>query len=124
MELDQILQEMHLVATVPDLYPLLVELQVVPSLLELLSHENTDIAVAIIDLLQELTDVDILHESQDGADTLIDALLEQQVCALLVQNLERMDETIKEEADGVHNTLGTDILECIKITICIISVVT
>lgn len=106
MELDHILQEMHLVATVPDLYPLLVELQVIPSLLELLSHENTDIAVAVIDLLQELTDVDILHESQEGADTLIDSLLEQQICALLVQNLERMDETVKEEADGVHNTLG------------------
>lgn len=105
--MDQILQEMHLVATVPDLYPLLVELQVIPSLLELLSHENTDIAVAVIDLLQELTDVDILHESQEGADTLIDALLEQQVCALLVQNLDRLDENIKEEADGVHNTLGT-----------------
>ena len=26
--------------------------------------------------------------------------------ALLVQNLERMDETVKEDADGVHNTLG------------------
>ena len=27
--------------------------------------------------------------------------------ALLVQNLERLDEIVKEEADGVHNTLGT-----------------
>lgn len=26
--------------------------------------------------------------------------------ALLVQNLERLDESVKEEADGVHNTLG------------------
>jgi len=29
------------------------------------------------------------------------------VIALLVQNLERLDESVKEEADGVHNTLGT-----------------
>lgn len=106
VELHQIIQEMHLVSTVPDLYPLLVELQMIPSILELLSHENTDIAVGVIDLLQELTDVDILHESQEGADTLIDNLLEQQICALLVQNLDRLDETIKEEAEGVHNTLG------------------
>lgn len=55
---------------------------------------------------QELTDVDILHESEEGADSLIDALLSQQICALLVQNLERLDETVKEEAEGVHNTLG------------------
>lgn len=26
--------------------------------------------------------------------------------ALLVQNLERLDESVREEADGVHNTLG------------------
>lgn len=32
--------------------------------------------------------------------------LEGQVVALLVQNMERLDETVKEEADGVHNTLG------------------
>lgn len=50
--------------------------------------------------------MDILHESKEGADALIDALLDQQVCSLLVQNLERLDETIREEADGVHNTLG------------------
>ena len=25
---------------------------------------------------------------------------------MLVQNLERLDENVKEEADGVHNTLG------------------
>jgi len=37
---------------------------------------------------------------------LIDALLSKQICALLVQNLERMDESVKEEANGVHTTLG------------------
>lgn len=106
VELHETLQELHIVATNPDLYELVVELGAIPSLLELLSHENTDVAVGVVDLLQELTDVDILHESQEGADTLIDALLEQQVCALLVQNLERLDETVKEESDGVFNTLG------------------
>lgn len=106
IELHETLHELHIVATNPDLYQLMVELGAVPSLLELLSHENTDIAVGVVDLLQELTDVDILHESQEGADTLIDALLEQQVCALLVQNLERLDEAVKEESDGVFNTLG------------------
>lgn len=59
-----------------------------------------------IELLQELTDVDILHESEEGAEALTDSLLEHQVIALLVQNLERLDESVKEEADGVHNTLA------------------
>lgn len=56
--------------------------------------------------MQELTDVDILHESEEGAEAMTDALLEHQVLALLVQNLDRLDESVKEESDGVHNTLG------------------
>ncbi|EEB10316.1 conserved hypothetical protein [Pediculus humanus corporis] len=90
VELHEAIQELHVVATVPDLYPVLVQVNAINSLLELLSHENTDIAVA----------------SKEGADSLIDALLNQQVCALLVQNLERLDESVKEEAEGVHNTLA------------------
>lgn len=30
----------------------------------------------------------------------------------MVQNMERLDETVKEEADGVHNTLGTCVCVC------------
>lgn len=32
--------------------------------------------------------------------------LEGQVVAILVQSLDRLDESVKEESDGVHNTLG------------------
>ena len=52
VELHETIHEMHAVATVPDLYPIMVQLNSVPSLLELLSHENTDISVAVVDLLQ------------------------------------------------------------------------
>uniref|UniRef100_A0A8C9RXK8 Beta-catenin-like protein 1 n=1 Tax=Scleropages formosus TaxID=113540 RepID=A0A8C9RXK8_SCLFO len=107
LDLNDIIQEMHVIATMPDLYHLLVELNAVQSLLGLLSHENTDILFSkLVDLLQELTDIDTLHESEEGAEVLIDALLEGQVVALLVQNMERLDEQVKEEADGVYNTLA------------------
>ncbi|XP_075133549.1 beta-catenin-like protein 1 [Leptodactylus fuscus] len=106
LDLNDIIQEMHVIATIPDLYHLLVELNAVQSLLGLLGHENTDVCIAVVDLLQELTDIDTLHESEEGAQVLIDALVEGQVIALLVQNLERLDETVKEESDGVHNTLA------------------
>lgn len=105
LELHDVLQELHAVATNPELYPQMVELSVVPSLLELLAHENTDISVRVVDLLQELTEPDVYNEAPDEADSLIDALLNQQVFALLVQNLERMDETISDESSGVFNTL-------------------
>uniref|UniRef100_H2TR89 Beta-catenin-like protein 1 n=1 Tax=Takifugu rubripes TaxID=31033 RepID=H2TR89_TAKRU len=97
LDLNDIIQEMHVIATIPELYHLLVELHAVQSLLGLLT---------VVDLLQELTDIDTLHESEEGAEVLIDALLEGQVVALLVQNMERLDETVKEEGDGVHNTLA------------------
>uniref|UniRef100_A0A9J7Y187 Beta-catenin-like protein 1 n=1 Tax=Cyprinus carpio carpio TaxID=630221 RepID=A0A9J7Y187_CYPCA len=77
LDLNDIIQEMHVIATIPELYHLLVELNAVHSLLGLLSHDNTD----------------ILN-------------LEGQVVALMVQNMERLDETVKEEADGVYNTLA------------------
>lgn len=43
IELNEIIQEMHVIATVPELYHILVDLNTVQSLLQLLSHENTDI---------------------------------------------------------------------------------
>lgn len=106
LDLHDILQQLTVVSTVPDLYPLLVELHGISSLLELLSHQNTDISVGVVDLIQELSDIDILHESVDGSETLIEALRSQQISALLTSNLDRLDETVKEEADGVHNTLA------------------
>ena len=32
--------------------------------------------------------------------------MDGQLVALLIQNLERLDESVKEESDGVHYTLG------------------
>lgn len=54
IELHSVINELKVVATVPDLYPLLVELNAIPSLIELLAHQNTDIGVVVIDLLQEV----------------------------------------------------------------------
>ncbi|KAL7398717.1 hypothetical protein ABVT39_014069 [Epinephelus coioides] len=96
LDLNDIIQEMHVIATMPDLYHLLVELNAL----------EPHVAIAVVDLLQELTDIDTLHESEEGAEVLIDALLEGQVVALLVQNMERLDEQVKEEADGIYNTLA------------------
>merc|ERR1719391_405035 len=106
MELHDGLRELQNVSTVPHMYPIMVELNCVSTLLGLLSHDNTDIAVAAIDVIQELTDVDTLQESEEGAEALLQALFDNQVCSLLVTNLDRLDENVKEESDGVHNTLA------------------
>lgn len=106
LELNDEIQKLHVIATVPHLYHSIVDMNAVGTILGLLSHENSDISIAIIDLLQEMTDVDTLNESEEGATALIDALMDGQVIALLVQNLDRLDENVKEDSDGVHNTLG------------------
>uniref|UniRef100_A0A6Q2YZY2 Beta-catenin-like protein 1 n=1 Tax=Esox lucius TaxID=8010 RepID=A0A6Q2YZY2_ESOLU len=93
LDLNDIIQEMHVIATMPDLYHLLVELNAVHSLLGLLSHENTDI-------------LSINDFNSHTLDNLFHTTLEGQVVALLVQNMERLDEQVKEEADGVYNTLA------------------
>ncbi|XP_064086739.1 beta-catenin-like protein 1 [Macrobrachium nipponense] len=105
IDLNEAVEELHVVATAPELYPVLVELGTVKSLLSLLSHDNTDIAIATVDLLQEMTEVEELQEVE-GAESLVGALIEGQVVTILVHNLQRLDETQKLETDGVHNSLG------------------
>ncbi|KAK3865630.1 hypothetical protein Pcinc_028772 [Petrolisthes cinctipes] len=108
LELNEAVEELHVVATVPHLYPALVELGTVKSLLALLSHDNTDIAIAVVDLLQEMTEVDENEgqEGEDGHEALTAGLLEGQVVTIIVHNLQRLDEGQKAESDGVHNSLG------------------
>lgn len=56
-----------------------------------------------------MTDVDILHESEEGAEDLINAMAEAEAPALLLHNLTRLDEQVPDERDAVHNTLGMSI---------------
>lgn len=66
IDLHDSITKLQAIATVPDLYPLMISLNVMSSLLELLAHPNTDIVAAIVEILQEFTDVDVLHESTEG----------------------------------------------------------
>jgi beta-catenin-like protein 1 len=54
---------LQVIAGSPELYPELVRLGAVPSILALLSHENGDIAASVLELLRELTDADATEDS-------------------------------------------------------------
>jgi beta-catenin-like protein 1 len=105
IELFDTIQEMHVLSTQPELYHIIVNLNIIPTLLGLLSHENTDISCGVVSLLQELSDLDDVQELNE-VSLLLEALINGQVIALLVTNMERLDETVKEEAEGVYNSLG------------------
>ncbi|XP_065887853.1 beta-catenin-like protein 1 [Dysidea avara] len=106
VDLHEEIEKLHVLATVPELYPTLVDMNCLHTTIGLLNHENSDIVIAVVSLLQELTDIDQLEESEEGAESLMAALLEQQIVALLVQVLEKLDEKVREEAEGVHNVLA------------------
>lgn len=106
LELNDVIQEMHVLSTRPDLYPILFDSNCIQLLLGLLSHENIDICSAVVSLLQELTDLESSTDEQEQVKSLIDMLCDQQIFSLLVSNLERFDEKNKDEAEAVHNALA------------------
>ncbi|CAH8539278.1 unnamed protein product [Schistosoma turkestanicum] len=108
LELQETLEEMQVLAANPELYPLLAEQQrPISLLLGLLAHENTDISLSVIDLLHELLESNCLQEAGlNKVNPLLEVLFSGQLIQSIIQNISRLDETKKDEADGVHKTLG------------------
>ncbi|ONI14856.1 hypothetical protein PRUPE_3G013000 [Prunus persica] len=107
VELHEDLQKLKLLAGAPDLYPDLVSLNTVPSILNLLGHDNTDIAIDVVQLLQELTDDEVFDENDEAVGVLVDALVDNNVLELLVQNLQRLNDSDPDESAAVYGTLAT-----------------
>ncbi|KAJ3215401.1 hypothetical protein HDU67_000446 [Dinochytrium kinnereticum] len=111
-DLDDEINNLSKVSSAPQLYQHLVTLGAISSITSLMSHENTDIAIAAINLVNELTDEDMVSEAQDdeeeGLKALVASLIENQILELLVQNLERFNEASDETDDkqGVFSSLG------------------
>mmetsp|Transcript_23593 Transcript_23593/g.69028 ORF Transcript_23593/g.69028 Transcript_23593/m.69028 type:complete len:651 (-) Transcript_23593:125-2077(-) len=117
--LDSEIKQLFAVAAAPELFPDFVKLGAVTSLLGLLSHENTDISIGVIALLNELTDPETAEEAEEAVDTLVSALVEDQGLELLVQNLSRLDESTGDDAEGIQNTLAIiENLSDIRPSIC------
>lgn len=106
-DLDADLKALSILGEHPELYPDLVRLGTVASLVGLLAHENTDIAIGAVEIIGELTDEDVAAEEEQW-DALVDALLEADLLGLLVSNLQRLNEDGEDEIDreGVYRALG------------------
>ncbi|KAJ6766757.1 BETA-CATENIN-LIKE PROTEIN 1 [Salix purpurea] len=112
IDLHNELQKLKILSSAPELYPDLITLNSIPSILSLLSHENTDIAIDVIQLLQDLTDEDVVEMSNENEEesmkVLVNTLIENNVLELLVQNLQRLsDSDDQDEMAAVYNTLAT-----------------
>jgi beta-catenin-like protein 1 len=77
-DLDEEIKKLLTLTQAPLHYRELVNLNSIPSLLSLLSHENTDIALDTIELIKELTDEDVGTgvdvEDDDEADAIQESI--------------------------------------------------
>lgn len=104
-DLDAELKALSILSQHTDLYEEFAKLGCVASLVSLLSHENTDIAIDAIEMIDELTDEDVEAE-QEQWDYLVDALLEADLLNLLYENISRFNEEIESDRAGMYHVLG------------------
>ncbi|TRM67789.1 Catenin-beta-like protein [Schizophyllum amplum] len=122
-DLDGALKALLPLAQAPALaYPELVRSGTLEVLIGLLSHENVDIAIDVVEVLHELTDEDVgeavdedeEEEEEEGGTTrseralkeLINALVQHSVMELLVDNMKRLNEAEESDRQGVYHILG------------------
>lgn len=121
-DLDADIKALSILSEHPNLYEEFVRLGCVSSLVSLLSHENTDIAIDAIEIINELTDEDVEAE-QAQWDALVDAMvswqenpfsartltslqLEADLLNLLYENISRLDESNESDRAGIYHVLG------------------
>ncbi|KAF8591532.1 DUF1716-domain-containing protein [Ramaria rubella] len=116
-DLDSAIKSLLPLAQAPTLaYPELVRSGTATALIDLLSHENADIVIDVVEVIHELTDEDVGNEDDDDVDeeggreealkSLIEGLLENSILELLVQNLTRLKEIEEADRQGVFHILG------------------
>ncbi|GAB7351759.1 hypothetical protein MBLNU459_g2338t1 [Dothideomycetes sp. NU459] len=104
-DLDAEIKALSSLSEHPELYPEFAKIGCAASLVSILAHENTDIAIDAIEIISELTDEDIEAE-QDAWDSLVEAMLEADLLSLLVQNFARFDESNDADRSGVYHSLS------------------
>ncbi|KAA1466407.1 DUF1716-domain-containing protein [Dentipellis sp. KUC8613] len=116
-DLDSAIKALLPLAQVPTVaYPELIKSGQIEKVVGLLSHENTDIALDVVELVHELTDEDVgLEGEEEGVDqdqregalkSLVDALLKLSILELLVDNMSRFNEREEADRQGIFHVLG------------------
>jgi len=104
-DLDADIKGLSILSEHPELYPEFAKLGCAGSLVSLLAHENTDIAIDAIEVIGELIDEDV-PTKDDQWNALVDGMLESSVLDLLHQNLNRFDEENEADRSGIYHILA------------------
>ena len=122
MSLDEHIKSLHVLATAPKFYPRLVKAEFVKTLLGLIIHENSDISVDTLDLLNDLIDPENLTEAELESHEFIQRLISKELNGLeiIVQNLSRLDEKEETDAQGIQHVY---LFKYILVICCIVCLV-
>jgi beta-catenin-like protein 1 len=104
-DLDDGIKDLSILSEHAELYEEFAKSTAAAKLVELLAHENTDIAIGAIEIISELTDEDVAAE-QEQWDALVAAFLEADLLSLLISNFSRFDESDSTDASGVYHSLS------------------
>lgn len=104
-DLDAGIKQLSSLSEAPELYGEFVQLGGAASLVGLLAHENTDIAIHAAEIIDELTDDDVL-DTKENWDGLVRAFLEGDLLGLLAGNLARLDESEEMDRHGVYYVMA------------------
>lgn len=104
-DLDAEIKSWSLLSEHPELYVEFAESTSVVSLVGLLAHDNTDIAIGAIEILSELLDEDV-EAGPDQWSALASALLDADLLDLLMSNMARLDEENESDRSGVYHSLS------------------
>ncbi|PQE25662.1 hypothetical protein CJF30_00000390 [Rutstroemia sp. NJR-2017a BBW] len=104
-DLDADIKALSILSEHPELYGEFAKLGCVGSLVGLLAHENTDIAIDAVEIISELTDEDVEAE-QEQWNEIVDAMIEADLLDLLVSNFARFDEKNESDRSGVYHALA------------------
>eukprot|EP00210_Caulerpa_lentillifera_P007603 g7261.t1 len=106
LDLDESIHNLFTLVNSPELYPIFLQTNILNSLLNLLQHENRDLAGDTCQLLAALTDTTDNEEWISNFCRLADALLEANAPNLILQFLLTLnDQSSEDEASIVFNLL-------------------
>lgn len=104
-DLDAEIKGMSVLSEHGELYNDFVKLGCANSLVGLLAHENTDIAIAVAELLAELTDEDSAT-TEEQWQALVKAMMQADVVDLMTSNLGRLNEENDNDRAGIYHILN------------------
>jgi beta-catenin-like protein 1 len=104
-ELDTEIKTFSILSEHPELFGEFRKLGTLGSLVRLLAHENTDIAIDVVEVISELTDDEVEAEPEQW-NALVDGMVEDSLLEMLSQNLSRLNESNDSDRSGVYHTLS------------------